>query len=58
MTKPTELQTLLDRAYSNLSKLTVSGEAVILVACVMQDLKDAFKITTELNKKDEVTEDG
>jgi hypothetical protein len=53
----TDVQKLLDRAYSNLSKLSVSGEAVILVACVMQDLKDAYKLTTELDE-DEVTEDG
>lgn len=44
-----ELQKLLDRAYLNLSKLNVSGEAVILLAVIMQDLKAAYKITTELD---------
>lgn len=39
----TEVQKLLDRAYGNLSKLSVSGEAVFLLAVVMQDLKAAYK---------------
>lgn len=52
----TELQKLLDRAYGNLSKLNVSGEAVILLAVVMQDLKAAYKITTEPDKESKAQE--
>lgn len=48
----TELQKLLDRAYGNLSRLSVTGEVVILVADVMRDLKAAYKITEELDKED------
>jgi hypothetical protein len=48
----TEMQKLLSRAYNNISRLTVSGEAVMLVAYVMQDLRDAMKITEELDKDD------
>lgn len=48
----TEIQKLLDRAYANLSKLSVNGEAVLVLALVMQDLKEAYKITTELEEKE------
>lgn len=54
----TELQKLLDRAYLNLSKLTVNGEAVILMASVMQDLKAAYKITTELDEESKAQASG
>jgi hypothetical protein len=53
----TDAQKLMERAYSNLSKLTVSGEAIILVACVMQDLKDAYNLTKEPDEG-EVKADG
>lgn len=43
----TELQKLLDRAYGTLSRLNVNGEAVILMASAMQDLKAAYRITKE-----------
>jgi hypothetical protein len=48
----TEMQKLLSRAYGNVSKLNVSGEAIMTVAYVMQDLRDAMKITEELDKDD------
>jgi hypothetical protein len=53
----TEMQKLLSRAYSNISRLTVSGEAVMILAYVMQDIRDAMKITEELDKEDPKEED-
>lgn len=52
----TELQKLLDRAYLNLSKLSVSGEAVILTACVMQDLKAAYKLAPDQGGEEAATD--
>ena len=53
----TELQKLLDRAYLNLSKINVSGETVILMAGIMQDLKLAYKLTQEKGFEQEKEED-
>lgn len=54
----TELQKLLDRAYGNLSRLSVSGDAIILMADVMRDLKAAYRLAGEESGPEEAVQDG
>lgn len=49
----TDVQKKLDRAYTLISGITVSGANVKRLAMAMQELEDAFKLLSDTEKEED-----
>lgn len=53
-----ELQKKLDSVFQLLGKLPVTGDAVDIMFCVRQELREAYKLAGDQDKAQEEAEDG